>query len=58
MINSFNKRVTATEPNHLNDLIIQERITVMLLRDAKQCCGCLELSFVGEMEQKQAIWYL
>ncbi len=28
----------------------------MLLRDAKQCCSCLELFFVGEMEQKQAIW--
>ncbi len=37
-----NKWVTATEPNHLNDWIIQERITVMLLRDTKQRCGCLE----------------
>ncbi len=27
----------------------------MLLRDAKQRCSCLELFFVGEMEQKQAI---
>ncbi len=27
--------VTATDLNHLNDWIIQERITVMLLRDAK-----------------------
>ncbi len=33
--------VTATDLNHLNDWIIQERITVMLLRDAKQRCGCL-----------------
>ncbi len=30
----------------------------MLLRDAKQCCSCLELFFVSEMQQKQAIWYL
>ncbi len=30
----------------------------MLLRDTKQCCGCLELFFVGEMEKKQAIWCL
>ncbi len=30
----------------------------MLLRDAKQCCSCLELFFVGEMEQKQAVWCL
>ncbi len=30
----------------------------MLLRDAKQCCGGLDIFFVGEMEQKQAIWCL
>ncbi len=24
----------------------------------KKCCGCLELFFVGEIEQKQAIWCL
>ncbi len=30
----------------------------MLLRDTKQCCSCLELFFVGEMEQKLAIWCL
>ncbi len=30
----------------------------MLLRDAKHRCSCLELFFVGEMEQKQAIWCL
>ncbi len=30
----------------------------MLLRDAKQCCSCLELFSVDEMEQKQAIWCL
>ncbi len=30
----------------------------MLLRDTKQCCSCLELFFIGEMEQKQAIWCL
>ncbi len=30
----------------------------MLLRDAKQCCSCLGLFFVGEMEQKQALWCL
>ncbi len=30
-----NKWVTAIEPNHLNDWIIQERITLMLLRDTK-----------------------
>ncbi len=36
-----NKWVIVTEPNHLNDWIIQERITLMLLRDAKQRCGCL-----------------
>ncbi len=29
----------------------------MFLRDAKQCCGCLELFFC-EMEQKHAIWCL
>ncbi len=40
---TVNKWVIATEPNHLNDWFIQERITVMLLRDAKQCCSCLEL---------------
>ncbi len=28
----------------------------MLLRDAKPRCSCLELFFVGEMQQKQAIW--
>ncbi len=27
----------------------------MLLRDAKQCCSCLELFFDGEMQQKVAI---
>ncbi len=30
----------------------------MLLRDAKQCCSCLEFFFVSEMEQKQGIWCL
>ncbi len=30
----------------------------MLFRDVKQCCGCLELFVVGEIEQKQAIWCL
>ncbi len=30
----------------------------MFLRDAKQHCSCLELFFVGEIEQKQAIWCL
>ncbi len=44
-----NKRVIANIPNHFNGLLIQERITVMLLRDAKQCCSCLEF-FVGEMQ--------
>ncbi len=29
---------------------------IMLLRDAKECCSCLELFFVGEMQQRQAIW--
>ncbi len=37
---SFNKWVIASEPNHLNDWFIQERISVMLLRDTKQCCSC------------------
>ncbi len=31
---------------------------VMLLSEAKQSSSCLELFFVGEMEQKQAIWCL
>ncbi len=30
----------------------------MLRRDTKQRCGCLEYFFVGEIEQKQAIWCL
>ncbi len=30
----------------------------MLLKDAKHRCSCLELFFVGEIEQKQAIWCL
>ncbi len=30
----------------------------MLLRDATQCYGCWEVFFVGEMQQKQAIWCL
>ncbi len=30
----------------------------MLLRDAKHRCSCLELFFVGGMQQKQAIWCL
>ncbi len=30
-----NKWFIATEPNHLNGWIIQKRITIMLLRDAK-----------------------
>ncbi len=36
-----NKGVIAIEPNHLNGWFIQERNTVMWLRDAKQCCGCV-----------------
>ncbi len=36
------KWVIAIEPNHLNCWFIQERNIVMLLRDAKQRCGCLE----------------
>ncbi len=56
---TVNKWVTASEPNHLNDWFIQERITVMLLRDTKQCCSCVwSYFFVGEIEQKQAIWRL
>ncbi len=56
---TVNKWVIATEPNHLNGWFIQERNNIiMLLRDAKQCCSCKELFFVGEMEQKQAIWCL
>ncbi len=56
---SVNKWVIATEPNHLNGWFIQERNNiVLLLRDAKQCCSCLELFFVAEMERKQAIWCL
>ncbi len=38
---TVNKRVIVIEPNHLNEWFIQERITVMLLRDTKQCCGCV-----------------
>ncbi len=53
---TVNKWVIVTEPNHLNEWFIQERITVMLLRDAKHRCSCLEEFFVSEMEQKQAIW--
>ncbi len=34
-------RIIVIEPNHLNDWFIQERITVMLLRDTKQCCSCV-----------------
>ncbi len=41
---TVNKSVTAIDPNNLYDWIIQERITVMI--------------FVGEIEQKQAIWCL
>ncbi len=56
---TINKWVIATEPNHLNGWFIQERNNiVLLLRDAKQCCSCLELFFVGEMAQKQAAWCL
>ncbi len=45
----INKRVIATEPNHLNGRFIQGRNTVMLLRDAKMFCGsCLELFLVGK----------
>ncbi len=36
------KWVIAIEPNHLNGWFIQERNTVMLLRDMKQRYGCLE----------------
>ncbi len=35
-----------------------KRSTAVLLRDAKQCCSCLEFFFVGEMQQKLAIWCL
>ncbi len=38
---TFNKWVIAIEPNHLKSWFIQERNIVMLLRDAKQCCGCV-----------------
>ncbi len=55
---TVNKRVIANEPNHLNGFLIQELNIVMLLRDAEQCCSCLELFFVGETEQNQAIWCL
>ncbi len=56
---TVNKWVIATEPNHLNSWFIQElNNIILLLRDAKQCCSCLELFFVGEMEQKQEIWSL
>ncbi len=41
---TVNKWVIAIEPNHLNEWLmirmIQERVTVMLRRDAKQCCDC------------------
>ncbi len=50
---TVNKWVIATEPNHLNGWFIQEWNNI-----AKQWCSCLELYFVGEMEQKQAIWCL
>ncbi len=39
--NELNLASESLRLNHLNDWIIQERITVMLLRDAKQRCGCL-----------------
>ncbi len=39
------KWVIATEPIHLNNWFIQELNIVMLLRDVKQCCSCLELFF-------------
>ncbi len=35
-----NKWFIVIEPNHLNDWFIQEQITVMMLRDTKQCCSC------------------
>ncbi len=47
-------RIIATEPNHLNDWIIQERITETQNLAVAVCNNF----FVGEMEQKQAIWCL
>ncbi len=49
-----NKWVIATEPNHLNDWIIQERIT----ETQNIAVAVWNDFFGGEMEQKQAIWYL
>ncbi len=49
-----NKWVIATEPNHLNDWIIQERIT----ETQNIAVAVWNDFFGGEMEQKQAIWCL
>ncbi len=39
----LDKWVIATEQNHLNGWLVQKLNIVMLLRDANQCCSCLEL---------------
>ena len=51
---TVNKWVIAIEPNHLNGWFIQERNTIMLLRDAKQWL-CLEWFLFLEIERKKWI---
>ncbi len=52
---TINKWVIVTEPNHLNGSLIHSWTNHW---DSKHRCSCLELFFVCEMQQKQAIWYL
>ncbi len=50
------KRVIAIEPNNLNTWFIQERNTVMLLRDTRLCMvAVFGIIFVVEIEQRQVI---
>ncbi len=53
---TVNKWVIATEPSHhLNGSLNHSGTNHW---DSKHRCSCLELFFVGEMQQKQAIWCL
>ncbi len=47
-------RVIVSEPSHLNDSFIQERIT----ETQNSAVAVFGVFFVGEMEQKLSIWCL
>ncbi len=56
---TVNKWVIATEPNHLNGWFIQEQnISSCFSETQNSVVAVWNYFFVGEMEQKQAIWCL